>query len=106
MVEHIRYNASDNPLIEKDFISHLNSSQAEFQIIVLRGLGQIKVENFNRITKLITAVQGKDHPWSRLLPLVYRNLGGIFSAGDRGKDRDPDKGRVSHYGMGQGAGEK
>ena len=54
MVEHIRYNASDNPLIEKDFISHLNSSQAEFQIIVLRGLGQIKVENFNRITKLIT----------------------------------------------------
>jgi len=54
VVEHIRYNASDNPLIEKDFISHLNSSQAEFQIIVLRGLGQIKVENFNRITKLIT----------------------------------------------------
>ena len=54
MVEHIRHNASDNPLIEKDFISHLNSYQAEFQIIVLRGLGQIKVGNFNRITKLIT----------------------------------------------------
>jgi len=58
VVEHIRYNASDNPLIEKDFISHLNSSQAEFQIIVLRGLGQIKVENFNRITKLITGTSG------------------------------------------------
>ena len=56
MVEHIRYNASDNPLIEKDFISYLNSSQAEFQTIVLRGLGQIKVENFNRITKLITYI--------------------------------------------------